>query len=244
MCVNELHLWRWCYLAWWWWYTTRYYHDNLIFCYTVHWHVFNTAIMTFTWDELWYPEYTKSLYKLQRDCELWCQEWEWYILVHCVYSWSIASQFHGFRISFCLVSPLSTADSFRQLMAMSGWLLVAMFYTMDVLRMYTSSNLTRFYQNIRGYLKNHWTNTRLVCTHLNAEFSYRIQIWQWKFGFWKFLRKSKQKKKAAHRLQMILMWRELKFPCKSLWFLVHLYQDCGLVLKFMSEKTGDLSEQQ
>ena len=25
-----------------------------------------------------------------------------------------------------------------------------------------------FSQNTTGYLKNHWTNTRLVCTHLNA----------------------------------------------------------------------------
>ena len=27
-----------------------------------------------------------------------------------------------------------------------------------------------FSENCKGYLKNHWSNTRLVCTHLNAFF--------------------------------------------------------------------------
>ena len=40
-----------------------------------------------------------------------------------------------------------------------------------------SKNLS---QNQQGYLKNknQWTNTRLVCTHLN-EFSCWVQKWQW-----------------------------------------------------------------
>ena len=42
-------------------------------------------------------------------------------------------------------------------------------------------NLPIFSQNCKGYLKNHWTNTRLVCTHLNA-FSCKIQIYQQKCG--------------------------------------------------------------
>ena len=45
-----------------------------------------------------------------------------------------------------------------------------------------------FSQNHKDYLKNHWTNTRLVCTHLNALW-HCMQIWQWKFDFWKFLKK-------------------------------------------------------
>ena len=30
------------------------------------------------------------------------------------------------------------------------------------------TEVTRFSQNTRGYVKNHWTNTRLVSTHLNV----------------------------------------------------------------------------
>ena len=33
-----------------------------------------------------------------------------------------------------------------------------------------SWNLQLSSSNLRGYLKNHWTNTRLVCTHLNIFF--------------------------------------------------------------------------
>ena len=48
-----------------------------------------------------------------------------------------------------------------------------------------------FFQISRCYLKNHCTNTRLVCTHLNA-FSQWIQIWWWKSEFWKFFKKFHQ----------------------------------------------------
>ena len=35
---------------------------------------------------------------------------------------------------------------------------------------YKNCNLTMFLKTSWGYLKNHWTNTRLVCTHYNAIF--------------------------------------------------------------------------
>ena len=49
--------------------------------------------------------------------------------------------------------------------------------------------LNRFYQCTGGYSKNHGTNYRFVCTHLNA-FSRWIQIRQWKFEISKFFEKS------------------------------------------------------
>ena len=39
-------------------------------------------------------------------------------------------------------------------------------------------------QNAQGYLKNHWVNCMLACTHLNYSQCW-IQIWSW-LEFWKF----------------------------------------------------------
>ena len=44
-----------------------------------------------------------------------------------------------------------------------------------------NQNLNLLSRNYRGYLKNHWTNTSLVCTHLNIIFmlnsNMAIKIW-------------------------------------------------------------------
>ena len=50
-------------------------------------------------------------------------------------------------------------------------------------------NIFVFCQNHISYLKIFWTNTWLVCTHLIA-FSCWVQLWQWVFEFWIFLKKN------------------------------------------------------
>ena len=70
-------------------------------------------------------------------------------------------------------------------------------------------NLPFFSQNhTSGYLKNHWTNTRLVCTHLNPFFmlnpNMTIKIWILKFF-------EKSLKISICRLHSTFAWRGLEF---------------------------------
>ena len=56
-----------------------------------------------------------------------------------------------------------------------------------------------FHTNLRGSLKNHCTNTRLVCTHLNVFFTLNSYM-AMKFEFRKYLKKKEKKKISACRL--------------------------------------------
>ena len=60
---------------------------------------------------------------------------------------------------------------------------VLIFNMLATILVHISWKFTMFSENLRGYLKKHCTNTRLVFTH----FSYPIQTWQWQFDFWKKL---------------------------------------------------------
>ena len=63
----------------------------------------------------------------------------------------------------------------------------------------------RFSQSWR-YLKNHWTNTRLVCTHLNTFFILNPHLVT-KFEFVEILKKKKRKKERKEKMLIChLLW--------------------------------------
>ena len=68
------------------------------------------------------------------------------------------------------------------------------------LQMYT------FSQNHTGYYKNYWTNTRLVCTHLNSSFHAEPKYGV-KTEFQKFL-------KSIQFFDLSSVWRGLKLIYK------------------------------
>ena len=71
----------------------------------------------------------------------------------------------------------SNCDNFESTLYMKSVIMPLMLYTLAVDLCWGKLKVETFSQSSSGYLKNHWTNTRLVCTHFNA-FLMFIQICQ------------------------------------------------------------------
>ena len=109
-----------------------------------------------------------------------------------------------------------------------------------------------FFWNSRGYLKNHWINTRLVCTHVNA-FSILISNMS-KSKFWKFLKKfQKSDLSSTHdsRKQRVnklpggpLVFEVGYHPRKTIHVIRVVFQDQAMYARtsFRGAKTGKIEK--
>ena len=83
----------------------------------------------------------------------------------------------------------------------------------------------RFSQSWRDYLKKHWTNTKLVCTHLNTFFILNPHLVT-KFEFREILKKKKKERKENVNLSLwtpAFSWLDSIQIQLELYIQIHLY---------------------
>ena len=68
------------------------------------------------------------------------------------------------------------------------WVISLLLKKFATIFIYTTNWIWQYVQQLQGYLKIYWTNTRLVCTHLNVFLVLNLMAIKWYFflKFWPF----------------------------------------------------------